>query len=193
MNSLSKPLSISAVDAAKRLLGSYLIRSLEGVEVVCRIVETEAYDQTDPASHSYRGMTPRTAVMFGPAGYSYVYFTYGMYYCLNVVVGPENQAAAVLIRAVEPLSGVELIKTNRPKIVDNYMLANGPGKLCLALAVDKQLSGHDLTKEPLRLELKQPVASEDIVTTERIGISKATELKWRFYIKDNPYISRYKR
>ena len=182
-------LNTSAPEAAARLLGCHLVRELDGQQVIVKIVETEAYDQTDAASHSYKGRTPRTDVMFGPSGFLYVYFTYGMHYCCNVVVGAEGEGAAVLIRAVEPLSGVELLATRRPKQT-GIQLTNGPAKLCQALSIDKQLNGHDLTAPPLRLSMQPVVAQPDIVQTKRIGISQAKDVPWRFYLKGNAYVSK---
>ncbi|HEY1645868.1 MAG TPA: DNA-3-methyladenine glycosylase [Candidatus Saccharimonadales bacterium] len=190
MNSLTKDLSTPPDVAARRLLGSYLTRFIDGQEIVCSIVETEAYDQDEPASHSYRGVTPRTEVMFGSAGYAYVYFTYGMHYCLNVVTGSENHGSAVLIRALQPIKGLDIIKANRQKITSELMLTNGPGKLCQALAIGREFSGHDLTKSPVILTLRPALESKDIKSSPRIGISQAKNIKWRFYIKDNPYVSR---
>lgn len=175
------------VTAAKRLLGAELIRDLDGHTIRVRIVETEAYHQADAASHSYTGRTPRTDVMFGPAGYLYVYFTYGMHYCCNIVVGEEGYGAAVLIRAVEPLTGEDTMRARRDK--PGIQLSNGPAKLCQALNIDKVLNGHDLTELPLRLSLAKPLPEDHIVCTPRIGISKAREEPWRFYIKNNPYVS----
>jgi DNA-3-methyladenine glycosylase len=179
----------SAPEAAERLLGCQLEAEVNGQRIVVRIVETEAYDQMDAASHSYNGRTKRTDIMFGPAGHLYVYFTYGMHYCCNIVVGEEGYGAAVLIRAVEPIEGEdELIKNRGGK--EGVEITNGPAKLCQALGIDKQLNGHDLSKRPLKL-LLQPVLSEnEIITTTRIGISKAKDIKWRFYIRGNPYISK---
>mgnify|MGYP000880804395 CR=1 FL=1 len=179
---------LSAVDAAKRLLGCELIRTFGDGQARVRIVETEAYDQTDAASHSYNGRTQRTDVMFGPAGHLYVYFTYGMHYCMNVVVGPEHYGAAVLIRAVEPIEGEELLSERRPK--QGIDLTNGPAKLCQALGVDKRMNGHDLAKSPLKLELKPQLVDKDITTATRVGISKAADEPWRFYITHNSYISK---
>jgi DNA-3-methyladenine glycosylase len=178
---------LHAPDAARRLLGCELIRTLNGQEARVRIVETEAYHQTDAASHSYNGRTQRTDVMFGPAGHMYVYFTYGMHYCCNVVTGPEGEGSAVLIRAVEPLGGEELLRMNRPK--SGVELTNGPAKLCQALAIERQLNGHDLAQVPLRLELRPALRPNAIVETPRIGISKAVDVPWRFYIAGNPYVS----
>jgi len=177
-----------ASDVAPRLLGCILERELDGEVVRVKIVETEAYDETDAASHSYKGRTQRTDIMFGPPGHLYVYFTYGMHYCCNIVAGGEGTGAAVLIRAVEPLSGIEVMETHR--LQSGVQLTNGPAKLCQALAINKSLNGHDLTKEPLRLIVEPALANEAIEQTVRIGISKAKDVPWRFYIKDNPYVSR---
>lgn len=153
-----------------------------------RIVETEAYDQTDAASHSYRGRTPRTEVMFGPSGHLYVYFTYGMHYCMNVVCGPKGQGAAVLIRAIEPLEGIGIMMDNRGG-KSGAALTNGPAKTCQALAVDRALNGHDLTQPPLRL-IEQPAIDVSLVVqTTRIGITHAKDMTWRFYVRGNHYVS----
>lgn len=174
--------------AAKRLLGCVLERNIDGQRMLFKIVETEAYDQTDAASHSYNGRTPRTDVMFGPAGHLYVYFTYGMHYCCNVVVGEEGYGAAVLIRAIEPLADYPMLSEYR-KGKSGIDMTNGPAKLCQALAIDKTMNGHDLTKQPLRLIIKPQLSDSNVVTTHRIGISKAKGLPWRFYIADSPYVS----
>src|SRR5579884_3364094 len=134
-------LSQSAVEVAPRLLGCQLVRQIDGQRLVGRIVETEAYDQSDAASHSYKGRTPRTEVMFGPSGHLYVYFTYGMHYCCNIVVGDEGYGAAVLIRAVEPLKGIIFIEDRRGK--SGIEATNGPAKVCQALGIDRSLNGHD--------------------------------------------------
>lgn len=177
-----------AVSAAKRLLGSLLICTVGGADVRMKIVETEAYDETDSASHSYKGRTGRTDVMFGPAGYLYVYFTYGMHYCCNIVVSEEGSGAAVLIRAVEPLDYVELLSTRRGG-KSGIELTNGPAKLCQALGITTSMNGHDLRLSPLKLRMLPPVSSDDVESTTRIGISLGKERRWRFYIKDNPYVS----
>ena len=181
-------LDISAPDAAKRLLGCILEREIDGSTIRVRIVETEAYDETDAASHSYKGRTPRTDIMFGPPGHLYVYFTYGMHYCCNVVVGPEGHGAAVLIRAVEPLQGDEILELRRGR-KRGLELTNGPAKLCQALEVDKRMNGHDLQKEPLKLVLRPAVEDSAIVVARRVGISRAKDVLWRFYLRDNPYVS----
>lgn len=178
----------SAIEVAPRLLGCILERRIDGKMVRVKIVETEAYDQTDIASHSYNGRTPRTEVMFGPAGYLYVYFTYGMHYCCNVVVGEGGYGAAVLIRAVEPLDGVEVMYQNR-KGREGADITNGPAKLCQALGINKSMNGHNLRQEPLQLIPTEPIKKGNVVQTTRIGISKGQDVPWRFYIKDNEWVS----
>lgn len=178
-------LEVSAPKAARRLLGCLLEREIEGKRVICKIVEVEAYDQTDAASHSYRGKTPRTEIMFGPAGYLYVYFTYGMHYCCNVVTGRVGEGSAVLIRAVEPLDGMAIIESRRHK--SGKEATNGPAKLCQALGIDREMNGHYLGDKPLRLIVKPPIPSSAIVVTPRIGIKKAVDQPWRFYLKDSSY------
>jgi len=174
---------------APRLLGSYLVRELDGEQLVGKIVETEAYDQSDAASHSYKGNTPRTAVMFGPSGFLYVYFTYGMHYCMNVVTGPVGHGSAVLIRAIEPMEGVEVMTDNR-RGKAGIQMTNGPAKLCQALQIDRAWNGHYLRQSPFKLVIKPPVKQIDIVQTTRVGISQAKDVPWRFYVRDNPYVSK---
>lgn len=188
-DNLVELLSIPAEDAAPRLLGCRLERQIDGQLVSGRIVETEAYSQDDVASHSYRGETPRTKVMFGPAGYLYVYFTYGMHYCCNIVTGPAGHGSAVLIRALEPLSGQTLMSRNRRGLTGEA-LTNGPAKLCQALDIAKSFNGHDLHHEPLKLLLAPPLGQDQIIQTTRIGISRAQDVPWRFYIRGNQYVSK---
>ena len=180
----------NVVEAAPQLLGCLLVRELDGQRLVGRIVETEAYDQLDAASHSSRGQTPRTDVMFGPAGHAYVYFTYGMHYCMNVVTGPVGYGSAVLIRALEPVEGLEIMRAHRRGIKPDTQLTNGPARLCQALKIDKASNGHDFHKAPLQLQILPPLAQTEVVQTTRIGISRDTHRPWRFYIKDNPFVSR---
>ncbi len=178
---------LSAEQAARRLLGCEIECTLDGHMVRVRIIETEAYDETDAASHSYKGKTQRTDVMFGPAGHLYVYFTYGMHYCCNVVVGEKGYGAAVLIRAVEPIEG-ESVLAHRRGGKTGIELTNGPAKTCQALGITKQLNGHNLQEAPLILRMRPPLR-EEIVQTTRVGISQAKDIPWRFYIKNNPYVS----
>ncbi len=179
-----------ASEAAPLLIGCILERVLpDGTVVRGRIVETEAYDQTDAASHSYRGRTPRTDVMFGPAGHLYVYFTYGMHYCCNIVTGYEGHGAAVLVRALEPLTGQEAMQELRHGR-SGHELTNGPAKLCQALGIDRTLNGHDLSGAPLKLLVPHVRPSERIVQTTRIGISQGKDVPWRFYLEGNAYVSK---
>lgn len=185
----------SAPEVASRLLGCWLVRDAQSMDpeypkaqLIGKIVETEAYDQTDSASHSFKGQTPSNQVLFGPPGHLYVYFTYGMHYCCNVVTGAVGQGAAVLIRAVEPLQGSDGMAINRP--VSGVNLTNGPAKICQALAIDKALNGHNLGLEPLKLVIQPPIPAANIVQTTRIGISRAQDVPWRFYITGNAYVSR---
>lgn len=186
----------STVEVARDLLGRLLVRRLpDGVELRGRIVETEAYrGEGDTASHASRGRTPRNAVMFGPPGHAYVYLIYGMYHCLNIVTEPEGTAGAVLIRAVEPVSGLERMKALRPvkRLVD---LTNGPGKLCQAFAIDRSLNGTDCVEgQELWVEAGQPVDETQVGRSPRVGIEYADEKDrtalWRFFVKGNPWVSR---
>ncbi|HSX15406.1 MAG TPA: DNA-3-methyladenine glycosylase [Candidatus Saccharimonadales bacterium] len=177
-----------AWEVAPRLLGCLLVRELDGQRLVGRIVETEAYDQTDAASHSYRGRTPRTDVMFGPAGHLYVYFTYGMHYCMNVVCRPEGHGSAVLIRAIEPLEGIDVLSANRGNKT-GVQITNGPAKLCQALAIDRTWNGHNLQQPPFQLLLQPPPPATQITQTTRVGITQAAHVPWRFYITENHYVS----
>ena len=185
---LFEDLNDSVDTVAKRLLGCELIREIDGQTVRVKIVETEAYDQTDAASHSYKGKTPRTEIMFGASGHLYVYFTYGMHYCCNVVVGEEGYGAAVLIRAVEPLEGEYVLNVRRPH-TSGVELTNGPSKLCQALGIDRSMNGHYLQDSPLRLIMRPERPAGEIVSTKRVGISQAKEVLWRYYLKNNAYVS----
>ena len=180
--------SLTARQAAARLLGCHLIRTLDGQRLMGRIIETEAYSQDDPASHSYRGQTERNRVMFGRAGTAYVYFTYGMHYCLNVVVGGQGNGSAVLIRAVEPLTGLEQMSEIRNHKTKKD-LCNGPAKLCQAFSIDLSFNGHDLTLPPLQLVLSDALPKTAISWTPRIGIRQATDRHWRAVVTSSPYLS----
>ena len=186
---LMQILSAPAEEAARRLLGCEMVREIDGKILSGKIVETEAYHQYDVASHSYRGQTPRTKVMFGPAGFLYVYFTYGMHYCCNIVTGADGEGSAVLIRALKPIEGQTEMSLNR-KGLEGAALTNGPAKLCQALLIDKQLNGHNLKQKPLRLIIKPKLSDNEIVKSTRIGISRAQDAELRFYIKNNPFVSK---
>ena len=151
------------------------------------IVEVEAYDQEDPASHGYRGRTPRNEAMFGPSGHAYVYRSYGIHWCLNLVCGAEGVPEAALIRALEPTAGLE--KQRRRRGVEELRaLCSGPGKLSQALGVTREHDGLPLDEPPFRLEPREDVP--EIVTGPRIGITRATELSWRYALAGSPYVSR---
>jgi len=178
----------SSAGVAPRLLGCELVRMIDGHKLRVKIVETEAYDQSDMASHSFKGRTPRNEVMFGPSGHLYVYFTYGMHHCMNIVTGNEGHGAGVLIRAVEPLEGLDEIERRRG-YKRLHELTNGPGKVTQALGVTRQLGGHNLRKEPLQLVVRPALSQEHLVQTTRVGISAAKDMPWRFFIVNNPFVS----
>lgn len=182
---------MSATQAAARLIGCELIRTIGNHKLIGRIVETEAYDQSDQASHSYKGETPRNSVMFGPAGRLYVYFTYGMHYCMNVVVGANGYGAAVLIRALEPIAGHDVMSLNR-STSDLRQLLNGPAKLTQALAINKQFNGHNLVFAPFELKLNSALAGSDIEWSRRIGIKEPPgDIKlWRACLRGSQYLSK---
>jgi len=176
---------------ARELLGFTLVRVLQGERLSGIIVETEAYrGRTDPASHAYRGRTRRNEVMFGPAGHAYVYFTMGMHYCLNVTTEEVGKPAAVLIRALEPIEGIEQMKRNRN--VDGLpRLAMGPGNLTRALCIKGEMNGEDLvSSRTLFLEKGKPIS--EVGTSSRVGISDGASYKWRFFVKGNASVSKGK-
>jgi DNA-3-methyladenine glycosylase len=158
-----------------------------------RIVEVEAYDgQNDPGSHAYRGRTPRTSVMFGPPGRLYVYFTYGKHWCANLVCRPEGEAAAVLLRALAPLTGVDAMRARRPAARRDVDLCNGPAKLCSALAIDGSHNGIDTTEPGAYVQIVDDGTTPPVhpVVTTRIGLSNGGDLPWRWYVPADPHVSR---
>ena len=180
-------------DAAQKLLGQLLVRTLPAGEVLSGvIVETEAYLSDDPACHAYRGRTPRNAAMFGPPGHAYVYFTYGLHMMLNVVCAPEGTAEAVLIRALEPVDGIDTMRWNRGNPPETRQLTNGPGKLAQALALTRQAHNNlDITHPGGELYIMpQEVPAFETVAATRIGISQGADLPWRYYLRGNAYVSR---
>lgn len=182
--------NLSTKNLAVELLGKFLVRKIGHKYLVGKIVETEAYlDKNDLASHSAVGKTTRNEVMFDEAGLAYVYFTYGMHYCFNVVSGQSGKGSAVLIRAVEPIAGINTMQKNRG--TNNFTnLTNGPAKLCQAFTIDKSLNGLDLRKSKI-LYLANSIEEKFLVAkTSRIGIKKSQEKLLRFYIKENKFVSK---
>jgi DNA-3-methyladenine glycosylase len=181
-------LSGSPIEVAPQVLNTLLVVE----DRVARIVEVEAYwGSADPASHAHRGPTPRTTTMFGPAGSLYVYRSYGLHWCANLVLCPPGEAAAVLVRAVEPVAGIDAMRSLRGPVRREVELTNGPGKLCAALGISGGHDGVDLLDpaSPVRwCRDGTPPPAEPLVTT-RIGITKAVELPWRFAVAGNRWVS----
>jgi DNA-3-methyladenine glycosylase len=181
-----------SLEVAPALLGAVLRHRSPAGEVAVRLTEVEAYaGADDPGSHAYRGMTPRNEVMFGPPGHLYVYFTYGMHHCCNVVVGAEGTASAVLLRAGEVVEGMELARSRRPGSSDRD-LARGPARLCKALAIDARHNGVELATGDLTLTPREPVPPEAVATGPRVGLREAADHPWRFWVRDEPTVSTYR-
>jgi DNA-3-methyladenine glycosylase len=175
------------IDVARDLLGKIVVHGT----TAGMIVETEAYPGGDDfASHSARGITPRTRVIFGPPGHAYVYFIYGMYQCLNLVCEPDGKAGCVLVRALEPLAGLEIMKSRRPSARKLEDLASGPGKLTLALAITLQQNGVDVTRGSLVVREAIEKRRFDVEVTPRIGISQCADAPLRFLIAGNRSVSK---
>ena len=180
------------ITVAPELLGKFLVRRTSKGDIVAKIVEVEAYrGADDPASHAYKGLTDRNRPMFGEAGCAYVYFIYGNHYCLNATTEQKGVPGAVLIRAVEIVDGVEIARKYR-KARSNIDLSNGPGKLTKALDITRIHNGLDLTKTN-ELCICNPRAIEnfEIETSTRIGIKAGSEKPWRFYVRNNKFVSRF--
>lgn len=181
---------------ANQIIGKIFVKKNGRKILSGRIVEVEAYDGTiDRAAHTYIGQTKRNKIMFNEGGYLYVYLSYGVNYCCNIVTGKEGNGTAVLIRALEPVDGIDDMIKNRfggklPDDKEIFNLTNGPGKVCKTFGINLKHSGIDLTGDKsyvIDLPLRK---NEEVGVSRRIGISKSVELPWRFFIKDNPYISR---
>jgi DNA-3-methyladenine glycosylase len=181
-----------ALTVARELVGTYLVRRYRGTTFVGRIVEVEAYlGARDPASHSYRGRTPRNDVMFRAGGHLYVYFTYGMHHCANVVTEREGVGHAVLLRALEPVSGSAAMARNRGKTPARPGdLCGGPAKLCQALALDRRHNGTDLCGDAVWICRDTAAPPVRIGRSRRIGISRGITSPWRLFDRDSPYLSR---
>lgn len=175
-------------EVAPELLGTLLVHGRRAG----RIVEVEAYCGTeDPGSHAFRGPTPRTVVMFGPPGHLYVYFSYGMHWCANVVCGRDGEAGAVLLRAVAPVAGVEEMRAARPRARRDVDLTSGPAKLCQAFGIDGTFDGADLVRADRGVALADDGRAPEVApaTSTRIGLSAGAELPWRWYLPGDPHVS----
>ena len=190
------------LEVSRDLLGKYLVHQIGGNKYMAKIVEVEAYiGDIDKACHAYNNkVTPRTKVLYKLPGTAYVYLIYGMYYCFNIVTEEEGRAAAVLIRAVEPIEGIEKMVENRYKKTIKeinkkqiFNLTSGPGKLCMAMNITKENNKMDLCGDDIYITEGREKQKIGIITTKRINIDyaeEAVDFPWRFYIKDNPYISK---
>ncbi|MFV9931115.1 MAG: DNA-3-methyladenine glycosylase [Francisella endosymbiont of Hyalomma asiaticum] len=192
MNNLEAILELKTIDVAKKILGHFLVSKYNNKILVGKIVETEAYLYNDPACHSYNNKTKRNSMMYAQAGTSYVYFTYGMHYCINIVTSDFGIGEAVLIRALEPIARIEQMQINRSKIILTD-LCSGPAKLTQALNITLKDNGINLLdiNSPIHLRYNNDLINDnDIVQTQRIGISKAKDMPYRFYIKDSIFVSK---
>jgi DNA-3-methyladenine glycosylase len=185
------------LEVAPDLVGRTLVRTTPDGPIAVRLTEVEAYDgPNDPGSHAYRGQTPRNSVMFGPPGYVYVYFTYGMWFCMNLVCGPEGRASAVLLRAGEVLEGADLARKRRLSARNDKELAKGPARLATALGVDRALNGTDACgadESPLKVLAGTPVPSDQVLNGPRTGVAGDGGVHpWRFWAANDPTVSPYR-
>ncbi|MGW7538232.1 DNA-3-methyladenine glycosylase [Amycolatopsis sp. NPDC054798] len=189
-------LALDPVDLAQLLLGAVLEADGPEGRVGVRLVEVEAYrGLDDPASHCYRGKTPRNAVMWGPAGHLYVYFVYGMHFCANVVGTEDGQPGAVLLRAGEVVEGADIVRKRRPNARGNGELAKGPAILTSVLGLAREQNGLDLTdpESPVRLLVGERVPADNVRTGPRVGVAMAMDTPWRFWVDGSPAVSTYRR
>lgn len=193
MPGLAEVLSRPVLEVAPRLLGAVLTHHTEEGAVAVRLTEVEAYaGEQDPGSHAFRGRTNRNQVMFGPPGHVYVYFTYGMHYCMNIVCGTNGHASAVLLRAGEVVDGIELARVRRTNSRDRD-LARGPARLCQALGIDLEQNGLGLDDGPLSLcPAPEPAHPDQVRTGPRVGLRLAADRPWRFWLADEPTVSVYR-
>ncbi|CAN5144130.1 DNA-3-methyladenine glycosylase [soil metagenome] len=197
MTSKALPFSFfsgSTLAVARALLGQVLVRRFGNIRHEAEIVEVEAYTADEPACHAYGGPRPRCQVMFGPAGHAYVYFIYGMYHCLNVVTEEEGIAGAVLIRALADKVLETSTEPTQSSQKSKKLLLNGPGKLCRQLEIDLHFNGIPLfdAKQQLYIKSGRTINNSEVAVSPRIGITKAIDLPWRFYLKDHKSVSRGK-
>jgi DNA-3-methyladenine glycosylase len=184
----------NTIFVAKDLLGKVILKKIGKDEYISgKIVETEAYmGDHDPACHAFQKVSGRSSVLYEEAGTIYVYFIYGNYYCFNIVTENKSIGSAVLIRAVEPVDGIDVMKILRPKAKSIYDLTNGPSKFCLAFDIDRKYNGKKLSENGIFIS--NPVKKEnfEIVTSKRIGIVKGADFPYRFFVKDNPFVTKHK-
>ena len=182
---------VPALELARKLIGCLMVSRINDEFTTGLIVETEAYlSVNDPASHAARGKTPRTSIQWGLPGFTYVYLIYGMYHCMNIVSDPEGTAGCVLLRAIEPIHGIETMQERRTRAKTKIQLGNGPGKLTAALGVNLQHNAVDLTQNTLSICEHDEQRQIDICRSSRIGLSEGLDLPYRYYIKDNPFVSK---
>jgi DNA-3-methyladenine glycosylase len=188
-------LAVDVLPAARLLLGAHLVADRPGGQVRVRLVEVEAYrGADDPAAHSYRGRTARNAVMFGPPGHLYVYFVYGMHFCVNISCLPEGEPGAVLLRAAEVISDLEQARRYRPTARADAELARGPARLATLLGLGREHNGLDLLDpaSPVRLLPGDPVPAEAVHSGPRVGVAAAQDWPWRFWVYGSPAVSAYR-
>lgn len=186
-----------ALTVARELLGKIFIRKIQGKTLSGKIVEVEAYKGSiDEAAHTFRGMTKRNEIMFEEGGLLYVYFTYGAHFCCNVVAGGKGEGDAALLRALEPLDGIDVMALNRgfdsPEISDKILknLTSGPGKICRALNITRKDNGTNLLGDEIYILNAEKISDDSVEICKRIGITRSVDLPWRFYIKNNPNVSK---
>ena len=182
------------LEVARDLLGAVVVHTVADETVAIRLTEVEAYaGNRDPASHAFRGETPRNAVMFGPPGYAYVYFTYGMHFCMNLVTGPPGQASAVLLRAGAVVAGDDIARARRNGPAERE-IARGPARLTTALGIGREHNGLDVTATTSPLQVRRGVGVEDALVRwgPRVGVSTAQDVPWRAWVADEPTVSIYR-
>ena len=181
------------VTVSKNLLGKTIVRKFRNQTLAGKIVETEAYiGEHDPACHAYQKITNRSSTLYKIGGTAYVYFIYGNYYCFNVVTEQKGFGAAVLIRAVEPIEGIDLMKKFRPKAKSTHELTNGPSKFCLAFNIERSFNKEDVTGKKIFISNPLQKINFDICVSRRIGLNIGKEFPYRFFIKDNPFVTKHK-
>ncbi|MEA3500066.1 MAG: DNA-3-methyladenine glycosylase [Candidatus Marinimicrobia bacterium] len=184
------------ITVAREVLGKIFVNKIGDVLLSGKVVEVEAYHgATDKSAHSYNGITKRNNIMFETGGLLYVYFIYGIHNCCNIVTGKQGEGDAILIRGIEPLSGIEKMSFNRYKKnnisnSEKLNLSNGPGKICQAFKINRDQNGINLTGNQIYLLNNKKIKEEEIISTKRIGIKRSEALQWRFYIKNNQYVSK---